>query len=696
MNALPSRPSWVRRPLSVRQPGVVRRPDRVRRPSVEQLIVAGIVLASGLASAWNIGHAGYSTFYSTATRSMAISWRALVFGAFDPRATITLDKLAGFLVPQALSARLFGFHPWSIALPQVFEGMVTVAAAAVIAHRWKGPRAAVLAALAVASTPLLPSMFGHEMEDGLLTMSLALALLCWQSAVLHGRLRSLLLCAFWVAIGFQAKMMQAWLIVPGLAVGYLLAAPQSIGHRLGRGALTAGVLFGLSISWMTALQLVPAAHRPYIDGSTNNNAFAMVFGYNGFNRLLPNLVPGAIGNSGSAHRALKSVAPGLKSGISQLAPHRPHPLPPGMQWGKLLLPYYTTQVGWLYPAALAGLALPVVGLVRRRRLVLADRESLISTSTALVLGCWLLLCAGVLTIASVPHTAYFAAITVQVGLLASAGLVDAIGLHRGHGWPSRAALPLLILAETLWTALILIWHDNAPGLLLPAVLLIGLASSAALAVPGRYWRGLTASDGRWRTGLVATGLIAVFLAPIGWTGYVLDPARNGTAGEAYTGPKPAGTAHAAAQRYRIGVPFSLPADPTLSLAQRRLVRYLRAHTKPGEVLMITDQWTTASVYILDGGLAVQTMGGFSGRAPTPTLAQLQRMIRSGRLRFALLTDRKPLTEFNYVVQLDRSWLRDHCSPVQPSDYGGPSHSLLGLLLYSCTRGAGDTSGSPAS
>ena len=101
-------------------------------------------------------------------------------------------------------------------------------------------------------------------------------------------------------------------------------------------------------------------------------------------------------------------------------------------------------------------------------------------------------------------------------------------------------------------------------MLLPAVLVIGLASSAALAVPGRYWRGLAAADSRRRTGLVAAGLLAVFLAPLTWTGYVLDPARNGTAGEAYTGPKPAGTAHAAAQHYRIGMPFSRPADPRLS------------------------------------------------------------------------------------------------------------------------------------
>jgi hypothetical protein len=76
-----------------------------------------------------------------------------------------------------------------------------------------------------------------------------------------------------------------------------------------------------------------------------------------------------------------------------------------------------------------------------------------------------------------------------------------------------------------------------------------------------------------------------------------------------------------------------------------------------------------------------------------TLTQLQLLIRTSRLRFALLTDRRPLIEFYYVVQL--SWLRDHRNPVQPSDYGGPRHSLLGQQFYSCDQAAGSVGGSPA-
>ena len=398
-----------------------------RRLTIDVAALVLIVSVSGLASSWNIGYAGYSTYYSTATRSMTISWRAFAFGTFDPRGTITLDKLTGFLIPQALSARVFGFHPWAIALPQVIEGMVSVVAVFVIARRWLGRPAGVLAALAIATTPLLASMFGHVMEDGLLTMSLALALLCWQSAMLSGRLSSLLLSAGWVAIGFQAKMMQAWLIVPGLAAGYLLGAPHPLAQRLRRGLLAGAVTVGLSLSWMTVVQLIPAADRPYIDGSTNNNAYSMVFGYNGFNRLVPNLIPGAIGDTGPAPATTSATTTAADPQQSRpparpVAKPRAGALPPGRRSDKLALPYYTTQVGWLYPAALAGLLLSLASPIgrRRRRRPAGSSEpgspavaNPASTATAMAIGSWLVLAAAVLSAANVPHTAYFATISVQ-------------------------------------------------------------------------------------------------------------------------------------------------------------------------------------------------------------------------------------------------------------------------------------------
>ena len=99
----------------------------------------GIAAVAALLYARNLAGAGLAPFYSVAVKSMSVSWKAFFYGAFDPKATITIDKLAGSFLPQALSARIFGFHPWSLALPQVIEGVVSVLAMYRVVRRWAGP-----------------------------------------------------------------------------------------------------------------------------------------------------------------------------------------------------------------------------------------------------------------------------------------------------------------------------------------------------------------------------------------------------------------------------------------------------------------------------------------------------------------------------------------------------------------------------
>jgi 4-amino-4-deoxy-L-arabinose transferase-like glycosyltransferase len=101
-----------------------------------------------------------------------------------------------------------------------------------VVRRWSGPVAGLLAGGILGLTPIVTSMFGHSMEDGALTMCLVLAVDCYQRAVNDARLRSLLLAGVWVGAGLQCKMLQAWMIVPALAVGYLVVAPATVRRRL--------------------------------------------------------------------------------------------------------------------------------------------------------------------------------------------------------------------------------------------------------------------------------------------------------------------------------------------------------------------------------------------------------------------------------------------------------------------------------
>src|SRR5215472_12701614 len=146
---------------------------------------AVVVVASlaALLYARNIAVSEFVPYYSAVARSMSESWSSFLFGSFDPAGSITLDKIPGFLWPQALSARTFGFHPWALTLPQVIEGVIAVVFLYRAVRRWAGAGAGVLAAAIFTFTPVVASMFGHVMEDGALTMCSVLAASAWQRAV---------------------------------------------------------------------------------------------------------------------------------------------------------------------------------------------------------------------------------------------------------------------------------------------------------------------------------------------------------------------------------------------------------------------------------------------------------------------------------------------------------------------------------
>ncbi|MEU5778593.1 glycosyltransferase family 39 protein [Streptomyces venezuelae] len=259
----------------------------------------GIAALAALLYTWNITSSGFAPYYSMAARSMSVSWEAFLFTSLDPSATLTLDKIGGFLWPQALSARIFGFHDWALVLPQCVMGVISVLVMYRLVRRWQGPAAGLLAAGLLTVTPVAASMFGHAMLDGSVTMCLVLAADQYQRAVRSARLRSLLLCGLWIGLGFQAKMMEAWVIVPALFVGYVVAAPVRLRRRLGQLALAGALIFTVSLSWVALMTFTPERDRPYVDGSTDNSAAAMVFGYNGFNRLHAGLVDGAAPVSGN-------------------------------------------------------------------------------------------------------------------------------------------------------------------------------------------------------------------------------------------------------------------------------------------------------------------------------------------------------------------------------------------------------------
>jgi 4-amino-4-deoxy-L-arabinose transferase-like glycosyltransferase len=658
------------------------------QPGWARPVLLGIAAAAAVVYARNLPDAGLALFYSVAVKSMSVSWKALLYGAFDPAATITIDKLAGAFLPQALSARVFGFHPWSLALPQVVEGVVAVLVMYRVVRRWAGVVPGLLAAGIFAFTPVVASMFGHSMEDGALTMCLVLAADSWQRAVTDARLRSLIWAGVWVGLGFQAKMLQAWVILPALAAGYLLAAPARLRRRLWHLGVAGAVMLAVSLSWIALYTFTPAASRPYIDGTTNNSAIAMVFGYNGLERFNVR-VPGAI-----------TLGPGVM-------------VPPGTgNWAgnayQLFGSGFGPQISWLLPLSLLAL---VAGLAAWRRASGADPVR----AGFVMWGIWLATFAVVFSkMPIVAHTAYVASLAPPVAALSGAGIVMSGRWYRA-GHRRGLLLPLAVAAELAWASHL--WSDYPR--FLPwarwAVIAVGAAASVALAVawqsqrasrtrpeavgatpqPARRpqpetlgcsvragTRGEAGASPRIRGRLAAAGLIAgvavMLAAPVTWALSVLDPVYAGGSFNAIAGPTVGGN------------PFHVTA--TLTGPERRIYAYVSAHRNGASYLMTVQSWFQASPYILATGQEVLPMGGFTGQALHPTPARIQQLVSSGQLGFFQLVG-GPLTGPEaYTIT---RWVKRICRMIPAKDYrdapaasARPSLTDRGpVALYHCGRGS---------
>ncbi len=255
------------------------------QPAWARPALLAIAVVAAVAYGWGMGGASVESFYGAAARSMSESWHDFIFGAFDPAGTVTVDKLPGALWVQALSLRVFGFHIWALVLPQVVEGVLTILVLYRAVRRLAGPAAGLIAAAVLAVTPITVLLNRGNVSDSLLILLLVLAADATSAALLTGSLPQLLLAGVWVGLAFQAKMIQAWLALPALAAAYLLAAPAAkLRTRCAHVALAGLVTAVVSLSWMTAVSLVPAQHRPYVDGSPDDSVYTQVFDYNGLGR----------------------------------------------------------------------------------------------------------------------------------------------------------------------------------------------------------------------------------------------------------------------------------------------------------------------------------------------------------------------------------------------------------------------------
>lgn len=396
--------------------------DRIRRCDRRTWLLVALLLGSGGAYLALLGRQGWSNgFYSAAAQAGAQSWQAFLFGASDAPGTITVDKPPLALWPMALSVKLFGLSTWSILVPQALMGVASVGLLYVVVRRSFGVDAGLIAALALATTPIALVMFRHNNPDAILVLLEIGA----TGAMLEAVRRSgegawsrggsgwwLLASGALVGLGFLAKQLAVFLVVPALALVWLVGARPKLLTRI---SLSFVALAGLVVSagwWVALVELWrPKESRPWIGGSQTNSFLELTFGYNGLGRINGDEHGGGLGSPGEGFPKLGEGCFGGGPGRGMFAADRGILRMFGEQVGG--------QIAWLLPAALVLLAASLFWIGRAAR---TDQRR----AGLLAWGGWLVVTALVFSfMGGIFHPYYSVALAPALAALTGAGLTMA-------------------------------------------------------------------------------------------------------------------------------------------------------------------------------------------------------------------------------------------------------------------------------
>ncbi|HEX5308648.1 MAG TPA: glycosyltransferase family 39 protein [Solirubrobacteraceae bacterium] len=697
-----------------------------RERLASHLPIAPIALASALLSFWGLTRSGFAnTYYAEAAQAASRSWSAWLTNATDASLSVSLDKGPLPNMMLGLSGRLFGFSSFSLLLPEALCGVGAVLLLYDAVRRTLGRRVALLAAAMLALTPIFVAMSRFDNPDALLVLLEVGAAWALVRALQSGRTAHVLLCGALVGLAFNVKMLQAYLIVPGLAAALLLAGQGSVRRRLEQLIAGAGAMLAVSFAWYGTTMLVPASSRPWVGDTTDNSWFSLIFGANGFGRVSgEGAGPAGGGVPGGG-------GPGGATGFGGSA---------GLT--RLFNDIVGGQIAWLLPLAALGLAL---GLWTLRRAPRAD----LGRAAYVLWGGWALVSWLVFSLAEgIFHPYYTTALAPAVAVLAAGGL--ALMWERARSSSAwTVALAAALVGTVALAAALLGRTGGVPDFLGPLAIVLALAAAGGLVLvrlaPATRRPALLA-------GAVVAGLAAVLAGPaaysIATTGRALsggNPLAGPRQVEQASGPVGPGTgrngafalaargggAPASAGAPALGGPAGSlpgarpglggPAGPSLGArpglgappglggpsrlglppglggpgvraaggagpgggqVSAALVHYLQAHRGSAKYVVAAEGSMTA------GSIAVQSkdeaidMGGFTGSDPAPSLSKLQALIRSGQLHYVLLgasgngaPGPRQAAGAAAVVTTRDAWVRSHGSVVHATGLGAGGGTL---------------------
>jgi 4-amino-4-deoxy-L-arabinose transferase-like glycosyltransferase len=608
------------------------------------LLLLLILLLAAYLTCWKIWKTGDgNTYYTAAVTGMLKSWRNFFFVSFDPGGFISVDKPPLGLWLQCLFGLVFGVHGWSLILPEALCAIGSVAVLYGIVKKTRSEAAALLAALFLAATPVFAAVSRTNNLDAPLVFVCLLALWAAMKAAEKGSLKYIVLTMVLLGLGFNIKMLQAYMFLPAVYIVYFFTAETTWSKRIIHLVIATAVLLAVSLSWCLIVDLTPAQDRPFVGGSVHNSALELAVGYNGILRALPVDSDALQGISGAVGFVPNE---GGKPGFLRLFNRE-----------------MAGQVSWLLPLAVFGITALLMNVfgkdaAARKR----DLRQLLLWGGAFVPM------AACFSVTTHIHRYYLIMLAPCLAALAAIAVTEFYGRFRtGNGIWQSILLPLALAVTAAAQVCILRAHYPAFSNILAPVIIAAAGAAIILLFVVKLLKKENKVIALAAAAVAVTGLLA---APAYWA---YAPMYYGTnAVSPFAGPPAvsAPTNNGREQGVFTMVVWRVP---------KEVMGYMLTSDNGARYLVALPNVACSVPVILEYGVSVMTLGGFLGTDNAITLGDFKKLVADGDLQYFL------------TMPADKSeisgWVMTHGRLVDPSEYSKtPKTEFLRLYDLSGLKG----------
>lgn len=629
------------------------------RSPLEKIALPLLLIATGALYLFGALHNGMAnSYYAAAVQAASQDWTTWLFGSLDAANYVSVDKPPIATMIMGLSARIFGFSSFSMLLPSVLAGVGSVWLVYAAVKRQFGFTSALIAGTVLALTPVAALMFGFNNPDAILTFFLTASAYAFLRSLENRKpLLWLGLAGLFTGLAFNTKMLQGLIVLPAMVIVYIVFAKPPIIRRIAH-LLFAGVIAAISTFWWSVLVwLTPAANRPWVGSTTDNNIWSLIFGYNGFGRFFGSGSGQGGGPTGAAapSGAMASQVQTATNTTTQMT------APTGAAGGGMsgpggsgfggetgLLRIFNSDfgpnIGWLLLFALVGGGV-MLWILRKTPRDNRGRAAVIFWML------WLLIHIVIFSMTSgVIHPYYVVVMAPAVAAL--------VGISVPFLWESykrrksyAIILPLLILATTAVAVILLGYTNVFPWL---SWLIVGSGLVGALALGINLYKPMKQM---LIVGVIGS-IIACTAGPIIYTASTVTQTHTGsipTAG-------PGSTAMAGSNNEN-------------ATANSALVSYLLANQDGATWIVAVASANESAAIQLTSGQPVMAVGGFNGSDTPLTLAEFKQLVTEGKVKYYAVSSKGmgggPGGGNNEIT----SWVTSTGTKV---DYGGSDVTLYEL------------------